>query len=358
MAHRFHTLRVRDVRRETPDCVSIAFDIPDALRETFAFQPGQNLVVRTRLQGQDIRRNYSICTPPHSGELRIAVKQIPEGRFSTWANHSLKAGDTLEVMPPDGRFCPTLPGKGPRTYAAFAAGSGITPIASIVAHALATNPESRCLLVYGNRDRRHIIFRENLEALKNRYLQRLQIIHVLSRETMEADINSGRIDEHTCRRIDTAILPLATVDDFFLCGPAGMLNTVSHTLLDLGVDPKRIHQEHFHTPTGTDTSPRSPRPDTATETARVALRLDGITTTFDAPTQGPTLLDAAIRHGIDLPYACKGGMCGTCRARLLQGTVHMDQQYALETSDIQQGYILTCQSHPTSPSLSIDLDAR
>jgi len=357
MATRFHTLRVSDVRRETPDCVSIALEVPEALRQTFAFHPGQNLAVRTRIHDEDIRRNYSICTPPLTGELRIAVKQIPDGRFSTWANHTLKAGDHLDVMPPSGRFCPQLPGSGHRIYAAFAAGSGITPIASIIAHALAHNPDSHCLLVYGNRDRKHIIFRETLEALKNRYLQRLQVIHVLSRETMEADINSGRIDAHTCHRINNAILPLQTVDDFFLCGPDGMRSSVTHTLLDIGIDPARIHQERFHNTTTTHTTPHPAKNVTTARTARITLRLDGITTAFDTPTLGPTLLDAAIQHGIDLPYACKGGMCGTCRARLLQGTVHMDTPYALQTSEIQKGYILTCQSHPTSPSLSIDLDA-
>lgn len=358
MAPRFHTLTVRDVRRETPDCVSIAFEIPDHLRDRLAFQPGQHLVVRTRIDGDEVRRNYSICTNPLDGELRIAVKRLPGGRFSTWASQHLKPGDTLDVLPPSGRFCPSLPTQGRTSYAAFAAGSGITPVISILAHTLASNPDSRFLLVYGNRDRRHIIFRETLEALKNQYLHRLQIIHVLSRETTEAEIHSGHIDARKCQAIDRHILKLASIDACFLCGPAGMVETVSASLRQLGVDPQRIHLERFHAPTTHATASPANLPADDTPASRISLRLDGVTATFQTPRQGPTLLDAAIQAGIDMPFACKGGMCGTCRARLISGQVHMDQPFALEPAEIHDGFILTCQSHPLTDQVSVDFDSR
>jgi ring-1,2-phenylacetyl-CoA epoxidase subunit PaaE len=358
MAPRFHNLTVADIRKETPDCISIAFGIPEEWKETFAFRPGQNLVLRTHVDGEEIRRNYSLCSSPLDGECRIAVKRLPGGRFSNWIHDHMHIGDSIDVLPPSGRFCPILPTQGRHTYVAFAAGSGITPVMSILSHTLATNPDSRFLLVYGNRDSRHIIFREPLEALKNRYLQRLQIMHVLSRELRDAELHSGRIDATTCHAIDRSVLPLATVDDFFLCGPAGMVETVGEQLKAMGIDPGRIHTERFHAP-GIPTVQADP--DQAAKpasTCRVSLRLDGTLSYFDAPSHGETILDAAIRQGIDLPFACKGGMCGTCRARLLSGQVRMDQQFALEPEELRNGFILTCQSHPVSPELTIDFDAR
>lgn len=358
MAPRFHKLTVTDIRQETPDCISIAFGVPAELRETFAFKPGQNLVLRTRMSDGEVRRNYSLCSNPLDGECRIAVKRLPGGRFSNWAHDHLRPGDTIDVLPPSGRFCPELPTGGRRTYVAFAAGSGITPVISILSHTLATNPDSRFLLVYGNRDSRHIIFREQLEALKNRYLQRLQVIHVLSREQRDTDLHTGRIDAATCQAIDRSILPLATVDDFFLCGPSGMVETVGEHLKAKGIDEARIHTERFHAPgDGKKAAATSDSPGPLTSHS-ISLRLDGTLFRFEAPGQGETLLDAAIRQGIDLPFACKGGMCGTCRARLLSGQVQMDQHFALEPEELRQGFILTCQSHPTTPELTIDFDAR
>jgi ring-1,2-phenylacetyl-CoA epoxidase subunit PaaE len=358
MAPRFHKLTVTDIRQETPDCISIAFGIPEDGREAFAFRPGQNLVLRTRMPDGELRRNYSLCSSPLDGECRIAVKRLPGGRFSNWAHDHLRPGDTIDVLTPSGRFCPELPTEGRRTYVAFAAGSGITPVISILSHTLAANPDSRFLLVYGNRDSRHIIFREKLEALKNRYLQRLQVIHVLSREQRDADLHTGRIDAATCEAIDRSILPLATVDDFFLCGPSGMVETVDEYLKANGIDAARIHTERFHAPgDGKPATAPSDTPDRQTS-HNISLRLDGTLFRFEAPGHGETLLDAAIRQGIDLPFACKGGMCGTCRARLLSGEVRMDHPFALEPEELRQGFILTCQSHPTTPELTIDFDAR
>jgi len=358
MAPRFHKLTVTDIRQETPDCISIAFGIPAEYEAAFAFRPGQNLVLRTHTSEGELRRNYSLCSSPLDGECRIAVKRLPGGRFSNWAHDQLHLGDTIDVLTPSGRFCPEMPTHGRRSNVAFAAGSGITPVISILSHTLATNPDSRFLLVYGNRDSRHIIFREKLEALKNRYLQRLQVIHVLSREQRDADLHTGRIDADTCKAIDRSILPLATVDDFFLCGPSGMVETVDEYLKAIGIDAARIHTERFHAP-GDGKPATAPSDGFSRQTSHsVSLRLDGTLFRFDAPGHGETLLDAAIRQGIDLPFACKGGMCGTCRARLLSGQVQMDQQYALEPADISQGFILTCQSHPRTPELTIDFDAR
>lgn len=358
MAPRFHRLAIADIRLETPDCISIAFAVPAELKEAFAFRPGQNLVLRTRMPDGEIRRNYSLCSSPLDNECRIAVKRLPGGRFSNWIHDHLHKGDTIDVLPPSGRFCPELPTVGRHTYAAFAAGSGITPVMSILSYVLATNPESRFLLVYGNRDSRHIIFREQLEALKNRYLQRLQIVHVLSREERDSDLHTGRIDAATCDAIDRSILPLAAVDQFFLCGPSGMVETVAERLKKKGIDPARIHTERFHAPGSTTMAATPSIADTHPSTSRVSLRLDGSLSRFDAPSHGETILDAAIRQGIDLPFACKGGMCGTCRARLLSGQVEMDQQFALEPEERRNGFILTCQSHPRSQELTIDFDAR
>lgn len=359
MSVHFHPLTVEEVRRETPDCVSVSFRVPEEFRDAFHFLPGQHLTLRAKVDGEELRRNYSICSSPLDGELRIAVKEVAGGRFSTYVNRVLKAGDVLDAMPPMGRFCPPVGEGRAKRYMAFAAGSGITPIASIVKTVLRTEPESAFVLVYGNRSRSRIVFREELEALKNLYMERFQLIHVLSRERTEAALHSGRIDAEKCRAIDRAIMPFARIDEFFLCGPSGMIEAVSEQLAAMGVSRERIHAERFHV----DGTAAVLRREGSTTTgvsgkSAVTLRLDGVESRFDLDFDGSSILDAAMSNGLDVPFACKGGMCCTCKAKLEKGEVDMDLNYALTPEEVAEGYILTCQSHPRTAEVQVNYDAR
>lgn len=358
MSVHFHPLEVCGVRRETPECVSVAFRIPGELKETFRHLPGQHITVKTIVDGEELRRNYSICSSPLDEELRIAVKEVPSGRFSGFVNRSLKAGDVLEAMPPMGRFCPDLkPGRSKR-YLAFAAGSGITPVISILKTVLRTEPESSFLLVYGNRSRGRIIFREEIEALKNLHMERFQVIHVLSRERTEAALHSGRIDAEKCRLIDGRIMPFAEVDEFLVCGPGGMIDAVTAEIAEMGVPRERVHVERFHID-----GPVAGRRETAEGVAsggkaEVSILLDGVESRFNLDFNGESILDAAMANGLDVPFACKGGMCCTCRARLEKGEVDMDLNYALTPEEVSEGYILTCQSHPRTEEVRVNYDSR
>jgi ring-1,2-phenylacetyl-CoA epoxidase subunit PaaE len=360
MSLHFYKLTVKDVRKETPDTVSISLEIPSELKDRFRFTPGQNIAVRRVINGEECRRNYSICTEPGEPEFRIAVKQIDGGRFSTWANTDLKVGEQLEVMSPSGSFHTPMDPAARRHYVAFAAGSGITPVMSIMKATLAREPQSSFTMVYGNRDRQHIIFREELESLKNRYLSRMQVIHVLSREAADTDLHSGRIDEIKCTHIDEKIISFRTVHAFFLCGPEAMIHALRDCLIQRGVAKERIHFELFHTSgvSGVAAAAGSEQPADAGPRASVSVRHDGILTHFELPYHGETILQAALKKGIDLPFACKGGMCCTCRAKLVEGTVEMDRNYALEAAEVEAGFILTCQSHPRSGTILVDFDVR
>jgi ring-1,2-phenylacetyl-CoA epoxidase subunit PaaE len=354
-APRFHRLRISDVRRETPDAVSIAFDVPEVLKPAYRFTPGQYLTVRTSVAGEELRRSYSICSGPEDGELRIAVKRVDSGSFSTWANAELHEGDELDVMTPTGRFgLPLLPGTA-RTYAGFAAGSGITPILSILRGVLSGEPGSRFFLFYGNRSLPGMLFREALDELKDRYLDRLSVFHVLSQEQQDIPILNGRIDAEKVRVLLRHVVPVQAVDEIFVCGPLGMSEAVETTLRALGVPQARIHVERFVSSyRGT---PRRKDPPLAPEATRyvAALIVDGKRT--DIPVaEDEAVLDAALRAGLDLPYACKGGMCSTCRARIVAGTVSMDVNYSLEPWEVAAGYVLTCQAHPVSDRVVIDYD--
>ncbi len=361
MSITFHTLTVREVRRETPEAVSISFHIPPALEETFRFVPGQNITVRKIMNGEEVRRNYSICSAPGDKEFRIAVKQIEGGLFSTFANTGLKAGDQLEVMSPTGRFQVQPDPSARRLYMAFAAGSGITPVISIIRATLQNEPLSQCILVYGNRNRQQIIFREELEALKNRYLDRFQVIHVLSREETDTELNTGRIDAEKCRMIQGKLVDMQAVDAFYLCGPEAMIFTVRDYLLQQGIDASKIHFELFHSVGAVQTvgskKGQGPSGD-AVQEALVSVRIDGIVSRFNLAYDGDSILQAALKQGIDLPFACKGGMCCTCRARLEEGRVDMDRNYALEPGEVEAGFILTCQSHPRTEQVSVNFDIR
>ena len=360
MSIHFHPLTICDIRNETNDCVSVAFEIPESLKNVFAFRHGQNITLRMSINGEDLRRSYSICSSPLDNELRVAVKSVSDGRFSSFANSQLKKGDTLEVLPPTGKFYTELHPGNKKEYVAFAAGSGITPILSIIKTTLATEPYSSFTLVYGNRNRASIIFRDSLEALKNKYIDRFRVIHVLSRERMDADLNYGRIDPEKCEQLGRHIIDWQKVDHFFLCGPESMIFSTRDYLESKGVDHGKIHFELFNTP-GQNLSTTAKKDKSMSdkgEISKVTVRLDGSSFDFDLPFEGKSILDGALQQGADLPYACKGGVCATCRAKLVSGEVEMDLNYALEPEEINAGFILTCQSHPRSSNVVVDFDSK
>ncbi|MBW0178943.1 1,2-phenylacetyl-CoA epoxidase subunit PaaE [Sediminibacterium sp.] len=359
MSIHFEQLRVKEVRKETDDCVSIAFEVPASLQEQFQFIQGQHLTLRTTINGEEIRRSYSICSSPLDNELRVAVKKVAQGIFSSYANDHLKKGDSLDVMPPMGKFYTPLKGDQKKNYVGFAAGSGITPLLSIIKTTLVTEPTSSFTLVYGNRNRPSIIFREALEALKNKYMGRFRLIHILSREQTDTILNAGRIDASKCYTLFEKTIDVSQTDEFFLCGPEEMIFAVKNVLEEKGVDKKKIHFELFTIPgqeqrnktvqtIHTDNEPKS----------RITVKLDGISFDFDLAKNGTAILDAALKQGADLPYACKGGVCCTCRAKLVEGEVEMDVNYGLEPEEIEQGFILTCQSHPRSEKVVVDFDVK
>lgn len=354
----FEELTICDVRKETADCVSIAFAIPQGLESTYLqFTQGQNITLRTAINGTEIRRSYSICSSPDENELRIAVKQIPEGLFSTFANEQLKPGDKLEVLPPSGRFFTPLNSASSKNYLAFAAGSGITPILSIIKTTLLKEPHSQFTLVYGNRGRNQILFREALEAIKNKYMDRFRMVHILSRERTDIPLFSGRIDQEKCARLNGSVLELNKVDEVFLCGPEAMIFDLRKYLEAQGIDSRKIHFELFTTPGQTTVSTASGSEAVSGLQSKVTVKLDGITFDFDLPYEGASILDAALAQGADLPFACKGGVCCTCRAKLTAGKVDMDANYALEPDELEAGYILTCQAHPRTDRVTVDFDA-
>lgn len=360
MATHFHSLKIADIRKETPECISVVFDIPESLKESYQFRHGQNITLKTIVNGEELRRSYSICSSPGDKELRIAIKQMQDGRFSTWANATLKKGDILEVLPPTGKFYTELDPANKKHYLAFAAGSGITPILSIIKTTLAIEPESIFTLVYGNRNRGSIIFKEQLEALKNVFMSRFVVHHVLSREKTDADINFGRINAAKCKQLSQKLIDIRAIDDFFICGPEEMIFEVKDWLDAEGIDKKKVHFELFTTPGKKQSSQKSVEEKAANagKMSKVTVKVDGIAFDFDLAYDGDALLDAALKQGADLPFACKGGVCATCRAKVVEGAVSMDNNYALEPDELEGGFVLTCQSHPRSEKVVVDFDAR
>lgn len=352
----FHPLAIGSIEPLTDDSVAITFDVPEDLRDDYAFNHGQHLTVRTELAGDDVRRNYSICSPASSGVLRVAVKRLPGGAFSEHALDVLKVGDVLDVMTPTGRFFTELDPTHRKHYVCVAAGSGITPVLSIVASTLETEPLSSVTLVYANRTHKTVMFLEEVEDLKDTYPDRFQLLHVLSREPQEVELFSGRLDADRMGRILDGLLPPDSVDEWFLCGPFEMVSDLRRLLVKEGVPKKAIHAEVFHVESGPPVR-RTPVETTGTEGAKVTITLDGRTSSFSLPSDGPAVLDAALEVRADAPFACKGGVCGTCRAKVLEGTVEMDTNWALEPEEVERGYVLTCQSHPTSDRVVLDYDA-
>ena len=352
----FHRLNVGSVDPLTDDAVAITLDVPGDLRDVFRYLPGQHITLRADIDGEDVRRTYSICSNANSSTLRIGVKRLNGGVFSTYATSRLRRGDRLDVMTPIGDFTITPNGRSPRSYVAIVAGSGITPVLSMVATTLESEPKSWWSVVYGNRDSRSVMFLEELEALKDRYPTRLQLFHVLSREDTGLDLTSGRIDAKRLRRFFATLIPPRSVDHFLLCGPYEMVRTARRELTAAGVPEAAIADELFFTgPPDPNLAP--PPPPDQEGVVELAFTLQGrLTRTTMVP--GTTVLDAALAVRSELPFSCKGGMCATCKAHVVEGKVRMDKNYALVEADLEAGYVLTCQSHPLSDRVVIDFDRR
>jgi len=353
---KFHKLSVATIEPETRDAVAITFAVPEALAEPFRFAAGQHLTLRADIEGQDVRRSYSICSGVEDGKLRIAVKRNPGGVFSAWANEMLKAGDALDVLPPLGHFNVPLAAGNRKHYAAFAAGSGITPLLSIVKTTLAAEPQSRFTLFYGNRASGTVMFKEELAALKDTYLTRFNLVHVLSREAQDIELLHGRIDRAKADALLTHWLDLDHVDAVFVCGPDGMMQAVAEALKARDYPDARVKIERFAT-----SIPRHEhRPAKIAEPGHteceVTVVLEGVTRTFALEKGKENILDAGLKAGIELPYSCKSGVCSTCRARLTAGEVDMDVNFALEDYEVARGFVLTCQSYPVTDRVAVDYD--
>ncbi|QEV19125.1 2Fe-2S iron-sulfur cluster-binding protein [Streptomyces alboniger] len=354
---RFHPLRVAAVDRLTDDSVTLTFDVPPALREEYRFTPGQHLALRRSVDGTEIRRTYSICSPaprPDApGEprtLRVGVRLVEDGAFSTYAFKELSVGDELEVMTPAGRF--TLD-PAPGRYAAVVGGSGITPVLSIVTTLLEREPRADFCLIRSDRTAASTMFLEEVADLKDRWPDRFQLVTVLSREEQQAGLDSGRLDEERLARLLPALLPVAEIEGWFLCGPFGLVQGAERALRGLGVDRRLIHEEIFHVDGGVAAEPAPPAATPAHST--VTATLDGRSGTWPV-LDGETLLETVLRNRADAPYACKGGVCGTCRAFRVSGEVRMDRNFALEPEETEAGYVLACQSHPTTDTVELDFD--
>lgn len=363
---RFTPLTVREVRAESPDSVSIAFDLPDAERAAFRFVPGQYLTLRKEIDGHDVRRSYSICSGLNDGEIRVAVKRVEGGTFSSYANDALKPGDRLEAMVPEGRFIADVMPGAAHTYVAFAAGSGITPILSIAKSVLEAEPDSRFTLFYGNRTVRDIMFRDLLSDLKNLYPARFSVLHILSREPQDVALLNGRIDREKCEAFFRSMLNVHAVDRFFLCGPEGMIDDVRGALADHGVGEDKVRFELFAPASDAAAKAAAARRTRMAEKkgevpasgSEISVILDGVRTDFTLEPDGVSILDAALGARPDMPYACKGGMCCTCRAKVVEGRVEMDLNYTLAEEEVARGFVLTCQAHPATEKVVLDFDAR
>ncbi len=354
----FHRLKIAEVRRETADAVSIRFDIPAELREAFRFKAGQHLTLRADIGGEDVRRTYSVCCAPRENEIRIAIKKMPLGRFSSWANETLKPGQAIDVLPPMGRF--VIPdGKATSPYyVALAGGSGITPVLSIVETALSEMPESRVTLLYGNRDTPSIMFLEELAGLKDRYLDRFEVYHFLENEAEEIDLFNGRLDREKCDEVLAHLVDVKSADAFFICGPGPMMDAAEAALKARDVPEDHIFIERFTTSelTGERLAAAEVLQQKAAG-ADLTVILDGRRSKVRFDAAKGNILESVQAAGLPAPYACKGGVCTTCRARVLSGTVTMKQNYGLSAQEIEQGYVLTCQAVPTSDGVQLSYDA-
>ena len=358
---RFHPLTVREVRRLTEDSIEVTFDVPEEFADEYDYAPGQYLALRMDLNGRELRRSYSICAAPVPGELRVAIKRDLGGEFSTWANESLTAGTVIDVMSPQGTFTTKVGPDTDRHYTAIVAGSGITPVMSLARTILAASPRTRFSLVYSNRTAQDVMFLEELAELKDRYPSRFALYHVLTRERRVSDVFSGRLDAERLQTFLDHLVRPRDVDEWFICGPFELVQLVRDTLEEAGVDRQHVRFELFTTDRPDRPEGHHGRPVVVDESEGVRtinFTLDGVSATVTTALHSrETVLNAALRVRSDVPFACAGGVCGTCRAKLVSGTVTMDENYALEPEELERGYVLTCQSHPTSDAVTVNYDA-
>jgi len=362
MTPMFHPLRVRRIDPDTHEAVIVTFDVPEPLREVFGFTQGQYLTLRTNIDGQDLRRSYSICAGVDDGELRVGVRRVNGGVFSNWINAHLKPGDEIQVMAPQGRFFVPLDAGSRRHHVGFAGGSGITPILSIMKTVLAREPDSRFTLIYGNRLLKSTMFKEEIEDLKNRYLSRLVLHHVFSDEHTDAEINHGVMNREKIGEFLRTLVPAEGIDHAYVCGPYQMNDEAEAALLDAGVPAERVHIERFGIPvpaagTGVGAVIHKAEPGDARQ-ARVVIVRDGLRREIDFRHDDPSVLDAASAAGLEVPFSCTSGVCGTCRAKLLEGKVRMERNFALDAKEVEAGFVLTCQSHPLTERVVLSFDER
>jgi ring-1,2-phenylacetyl-CoA epoxidase subunit PaaE len=354
---KFYPLTVAQVRHETRDTIVASFMVPPALRERFEFMQGQHLTLRALINGEDLRRSYSICSAVQDGDLRVAIKRTPGGQFSTWANDTLKPGVSIEVMPPMGHFNLPLAPDNRKRYLAFAAGSGITPILSIVKTTLATEPQSSFTLVYGNRASSSVIFREELAEMKDLHRERLNLVYVMSREQQDIELFNGRITREKCERLFERWIDLADHDAAFVCGPESMMHDVSAALQAHGMPKEAIKVELFAASIPKKKAHAAQaRPGAGRQETEVTLVIDGSHRSFTMGKDTVSVLDAGLEQGIDIRYSCKGGVCSTCRCKVLEGKVEMDANYALEDYEIARGFVLSCQAFPVTDRVVLDFD--
>ncbi|PLW82372.1 phenylacetate-CoA oxygenase/reductase subunit PaaK [Kineobactrum sediminis] len=358
----FYPLTVAGVQPETDNAIRVSFTVPEKLRDHFRYKPGQYLTLQSELDGEPVRRSYSICSGVHDPAIEIAIKRVEGGLFSNFANDSLREGDTLEVMPPQGNFHVELDAQRSRNYLFIASGSGITPVISNIRSILAEEPGSCVTLLYGNQRSNTIMFREALGFLKNRYLTRLQWVNILSKEDQGADILNGRLNNRKGAELNRRLIDLKNYDEYFICGPESMISEVSRGLRGVGVTEEHIHYELFAA-SAADASAVIAKHHAralayAGKASEVTIVMDGRGSHFSLAADGENVLDAGLNHGLDLPFSCKGGVCSTCKARLLEGSVDMDITHGLEPGEIEQGFILTCQAHPVSEKIVVDFDQK
>lgn len=353
---KFHTLEVKDIYKDTEDCSVIDFTIPEELKTVFKYKPGQYLTLRTTINDEDLRRSYSLCSSPIDNEWKVAVKQIPEGKFSTFVNQTLKKGDTLEVMKPMGRFGTAI-SETPKNYIVFTAGSGITPILSMIKTHLAKEPNSTFKLFYLNRTVKSIIFKEEIEQLRNQYFGRLEVSYFLTKEFRDIDLFNGRFTREKLHTIFDKLVDVSELDECFLCGPEEMIFMVKEELVKAGMPSENIHFELFVTGLSKENTPASkPVVNQKTEGVAVTIIDGGKEFHFDMTKDYGNVLDAALGAGADLPFACKGGVCSTCKCRLVEGSVDMKINYALDENEVAQKLILSCQAVPTTKKIVLDFD--
>ena len=359
MSTDFHELKIADIRQDTEDAVIVSFELPANLRATYRFEPGQHLTLRALVEGSDLRRSYSICSGENEDPIFIGVRKVPGGVFSTWLHEQVKPGLSIAVMPPQGRFCVKRTAPAGRHYLGIAGGSGITPILSILKSVLARDPGSHFTLIYGNRSQKSTMFKEEIEDLKNRYMTRLVLHHVFSREQMDAPLNSGRLNREKIAEFLASVVDPADIDQVYICGPNDMNDEAEKAALAAGIGEDKIHIERYGVPVARSTRDIE-EPDVIDELtgSRLLIIRDGLSREIEFRKGDKSVLEAAAHAGLDVPFSCKAGVCATCRAKLLEGDVRMTRNFALERSEIESGFILTCQAHPLTPRVVVSFDER